>query len=101
MQKEINFYQEMAPSTDYKNIAKVPLLKRYYFKKFWKRLAVIFQNCFQLKMTVTVGENIIATTKIRNNYGAIQSFIFFIAPCKVITLNPLCILFSISSLLLF
>ena len=26
---------------------------------------------------------------------------FFIAPCKVITLNPLCILFSISSLLLF
>ena len=24
----------------------------------------------------TVGENIIATTKIRNNYGAIQSFIF-------------------------
>ena len=26
----------------------------------------------------TVGENIIATTKIRNNYGAIQSFIFLI-----------------------
>ena len=24
----------------------------------------------------TVGKNIIATTKIRNNYGAIQSFIF-------------------------
>ena len=24
----------------------------------------------------TVGENIIATTKIRNDYGAIQSFIF-------------------------
>ena len=24
----------------------------------------------------TVGENIIATTKIRNNYGAIQTFIF-------------------------
>ena len=24
----------------------------------------------------TVGENIIATTKIRNNYGAIQLFIF-------------------------
>ena len=52
----------------------------------------------------TVGENIIATTKIRNDYGAIQSFIFqywdsniglsSIAPCKVITL---CILFGISS----
>ena len=27
-------------------------------------------------MLYTVGENIIATTKIRNNYGAIQSFIF-------------------------
>ena len=25
---------------------------------------------------ITVGENIIATIKIRNNYGAIQSFIF-------------------------
>ena len=59
----------------------------------------------------TAGENIIATTKIRNNYGAIQSFIFqycdsniglySIAPSKVITLNPLCILFGFSSLLLF
>ena len=56
----------------------------------------------------TVDENIIATTKIRNDYGAIQSFIFHcniglfsIASCKVITLNPLCILFGISTLLLF
>jgi hypothetical protein len=48
--------------------------------------------------TNTVGENIIATIKIRKNYDAIQSFIFqycdtniglfSIAPCKVITLNP-------------
>ena len=39
----------------------------------------------------------------KNNYGAIQSFIglFSIAPCTVITLNPLCILFGISSLLIF
>ena len=49
--------------------------------------------------TITVGENIIATTKIRNNYGAIQSFIFsniaiaisdfslLGTPCKVITFN--------------
>jgi hypothetical protein len=57
----------------------------------------------------TVVENIIATTKIRNNYGAIQSFIFpyrniglfSIAHSKVITHNPLCILFGISSLLFF
>jgi hypothetical protein len=59
----------------------------------------------------TVGENIIATTKIRNNYAAIKSFIsqycdrniglFYIISCKVITLNPLCILFGISTLLLF
>jgi hypothetical protein len=52
------------------------------------------------------GENIIATAKICNDYGAIKSLIFYcnyelfsIAPCKVITLNPLCILFGISSLL--
>ena len=45
----------------------------------------------------TVGENIIATTKIRNNYGAIKFFLS-IAPCKVTTLNPLCILFCIISL---
>ena len=48
----------------------------------------------------TVRQNIIATIKIRNNYGAIQSFmligLFSIAPCKVVTLNPLCILFGIS-----
>ena len=59
----------------------------------------------------TVGENIIATIKIRKNYGASNhSFfqhcdsnigLFFIAPCKVITLNPLCRLFGISSLLFF
>ena len=36
----------------------------------------------------TVGVNIIATTKIQDNYGGIQSFIFSIAPCKVITFNP-------------
>ena len=29
-----------------------------------------------VKLTATVGENIIATIKKRNNYGAIQSFIF-------------------------
>ena len=48
-------------------------------------------------------KNIIATPKIRNSYGAIQSFKFslLIVVCKVITLNPLCILFGISSLLLF
>ena len=59
----------------------------------------------------TVGENIIATTKIRNNYCGIQSLnfqycdssigLFSIAPCKVIILNLLNILFCISSLLLF
>ena len=56
----------------------------------------------------TVGENIIATTKIRNNYvSSNHSFfqycdsdigLFSIAPCKVINFNPFCILFGISSL---
>ena len=37
-------------------------------------------SCYHTSLTTTegntVGENIIATIKIRNNYGAIQSFIF-------------------------
>ena len=47
-----------------------------------------------------VGENIIYYCY-HQNYGAIQSFFFPILRYKVITLNPLCILFGISSLLLF
>ena len=35
---------------------------------------------------ITVGENIIATTKIRNNYGAIQSFIFVAIVGRAITI---------------
>ena len=34
------------------------------------------QNSLVDLNSYTVGENIIATTKIRNNYGAIQSLIF-------------------------
>ena len=54
----------------------------------------------------TVGENIIATTKyeiivVPSNHSFLRIGLFPIAPCKVITLNPLCILFGISSLLLF
>ena len=62
----------------------------------------------------TVGENNIGTTKIRNNYGAIQLFIFQycdsilsniglfpITPCKVIALNLFFFIYGISSLLLF
>ena len=45
----------------------------------------------------TVGENIIATTKIRNNYGAIQSFIFAIA----ILVFSLLLLVKLSLLILF
>ena len=37
----------------------------------------------------TVGENIIGDLKIPNNYGAIELFIFSIAPCKVMALNCL------------
>ena len=53
----------------------------------------------------TVGENIIATTKLRkimvpSNNSFCNIELFSIAPCKVITLNPFCILFGISSLLL-
>ena len=64
---------------------------------------------YKEEVIVTVGENIIATTKIRNDYGASNHSnfqycdsnieLFSIAPCKAITLNPLCILFGISSLL--
>ena len=50
----------------------------------------------------TVSENIIATIKMRNNFcHTLKMVIFSIAPCKVITLNPLCILFGISLLIFF
>ena len=64
----------------------------------------------EVHMYSLVGENIIATTIIKNDYGANYSNfkycdsnigLFSIALCKVITLNPLCILFCIISLLLF
>ena len=87
---------------------RLPCLKNIGFNK--KKLSFYFAHIrgqlylIQGQYTwwkYTVGENIIATTKMRNNYGAIQSFIFLYCPCNVITLNPLCILFCISSLLLF
>ena len=63
---------------------------------WWRHLTVILD---------TVGGNIIPTTKIRNNYGAIQSFYFPISLSQYWTFLycsiPLCILFGISSLLLF
>ena len=59
----------------------------------------------------TVGENIIVTIKyeiimVLSNHSNFQYCcrnigLFSIAPCNVIILNPLCILFCISSLLLF
>ena len=84
-------------------------LIKFHNSKFY--CIVSIHESFNLKSTLTAGENIISTTKIRNNYGAIQSFIFrycdsniglfFIASCKVIRVNHLWILFGISSLLLF
>ena len=35
----------------------------------------MFYDMISIELS-TVGENIIATTKIKNNYGAIKSFIF-------------------------
>jgi hypothetical protein len=65
-------------------------MKIYYDRKIFEI------NC-------TVGENIIATTKyeiimLTSNQSFFQYCdsnigLFFIAPCKVITLNPLCIFF--------
>ena len=65
----------------------------------------------ETKCNCTVGDNIIGATEMRNNYGAIPSFkfinmpialldSFFIAPCKVIALNCLCLNFGIIALLL-
>ena len=48
-----------------------------------------------------VGENIIATTKIRNNYGAIQSFKFPILPLVKLSLLILFASFFVSVLCLF
>ena len=60
-----------------------------------------------LYIQYTVGENIIATTKIRNNYGPIHSFKFPILDFSLLRLVKLSLLFlfatffDISSLLLF
>ena len=72
---------------------------------------IVSDICQPILKDIQSAKNIIATNKIRNNYVGIQSFIFqycdsniglfSIAPCKVITPNPFCILFGISSLLLF
>ena len=52
----------------------------------------------RLKTYYTVGENIIATTKIRNNYGAIQSFIFSILLLVKLSLLILFAFFLVSVL---
>jgi hypothetical protein len=49
----------------------------------------------------TVGENIIATTKIRNNYGAIQSFNFSLLPLVQLSLLILFASFLVSVLFFF
>ena len=80
------------------------LIKDYFLNFYLKNIIYMFLFSYQRDI-YTVGENIIATTKIRNYYGAIQSFIFSnfglfsLAPCEFITLNPLSILFGIHSLL--
>ena len=49
---------------------------------------------------LTVGENIIATTKIGNNYGAIQSFIFPNIAIEILDFSLL-LLVKLSLLILF
>ena len=41
-----------------------------------KDIQAILPKTLNINSLSTVGENIITTTKIRNNYGAIQSLIF-------------------------
>ena len=76
-----------------------------YIKSYFEFVdAILFSSTI-------VSKNIIATTKyeiimVPSNHSFFQycdsnNGVFFIAPCKVITLTPLCILFGISSLLLF
>ena len=47
-----------------------------YFINEKKALILFNPSNYFISLPSTVEENIIATTKIRNNYGAIQSFIF-------------------------
>ena len=49
-------------------------MKVLYYKKCNFIIVIAWQ--LEFYKLGTVGENIITTTKIRNNYGAIQSFIF-------------------------
>jgi hypothetical protein len=43
---------------------------------FYEEIKQCLAFIITISITPTVGENIIATTKIRNNYAAIQSLIF-------------------------
>jgi hypothetical protein len=55
------------------------MIKIEMISKQCSKISLFCKGCFReeaVKLTCTVGENIIATTKIRNDYGAIQSFIF-------------------------
>ena len=52
------------------------------------------------RLISTVGENIIATTKIRNNYGAIKSLIFFKFAIAILDFSLL-LLVKLSLLILF
>ena len=73
------------------------------FKTFDVFSSILLINKIQFwSFQYILEKNIIATIKIQNNnYGTSNHSLFSIAPCKVITFNPLCILFGISSLLLF
>ena len=73
------------------------------FRKYYSVCPVCFGICFikgvpgkclWLNLQVTVSKNIIATTKIQNNYGAIQSLIFPIFSLLLLVKLSLLILFA-------
>ena len=93
------------------NMRKFSLLYMYIatnMVSFWLYIALfplltMPEQSISILPNCTFGEYIIGAPKILNNYGAIKLFfgLFSMAPCTVIALDLLCLIFYISSLLLF
>ena len=103
------FLKKVSSSISHKKIPslRLSLLIFVWFDEKTNNLFFCFSAQKNETFICTVGENIIATTQIRNNYPIINfsniaiAILDFSLLLLVITLNPLCIIFCVSSLLLF
>ena len=83
-------------------LSKRLIVKKHYCHKVWELLSVTIIQLAKISLLPPKYEIIMVPSNHSNfQYYDSNIGLFSIAPCRVITLNPLCILFCISSLLLF